>query len=121
MQLRLYPIIETEKLAREAFFSPTIPPSLLKRNFSRLQDESYLAFLDMLVFRLPRPDRVSTPVVVLGAENDALFRPKELRATAAAYAGQVKIFPGMAHDMMLEQDWETVADYILKWLAARGL
>lgn len=121
MQLRLYPVIETEKLAREALFSPTVHPSSLKQHFSRLQDESYLAFLDMVVFRLPRPNRVSTPVLVLGAENDALFRPKELQATAAAYGGQVKIFPEMAHDMMLEQDWQTVADYILKWLETRGL
>jgi pimeloyl-ACP methyl ester carboxylesterase len=120
-QLRLYPLIETEELAREAFFSPTIPPSLLKRHFSRLQDESYLAFLDMVVFRLPRPKRVSTPLLVLGAENDAIFRPKELEATATAYAAQVKIFPEMAHDMMLEPGWQAVADYMLTWLEARGL
>jgi hypothetical protein len=57
----------------------------------------------------------------IGAENDAIFRPKELQATATAYAGQAVIFPEMAHDMMLEQDWRKVADYMLMWLEKQGL
>jgi alpha-beta hydrolase superfamily lysophospholipase len=75
----------------------------------------------MVVFRLPRPKRVSTQLLVLGAENAAIFRPQELQATATAYAGQAKIFPGMAHDMMLEPDWQAVADYMVTWLETRGL
>ncbi|HMQ31671.1 MAG TPA: alpha/beta fold hydrolase [Chloroflexaceae bacterium] len=121
LQLRLYPLIETEELAREAFFSADLDPALVRKYFQRLQDESYLAFLDMVAFSLPRPGRVQAPVLVLGGEHDAVFRPAEMRATAAAYGGDAVIFPGMAHDMMLERGWQHVADHCLGWLAAQGL
>lgn len=121
LQLRLYPLIETEELARAAFFSPDMDAALVRRYFHRLQDESYFAFLDLLLFSLPKPERVQTPMLVLGAEDDAIFRPDEMRATAKAYNGQVAIFPSMAHDMMLEREWQGVADYSLRWLEAQGL
>ncbi len=37
------------------------------------------------------------------------------------YQTQAEIFPAMAHDMMLETEWQTVADHILAWLNERAL
>ena len=116
LTLGLYPIIGTPGLAREAFFSADIPPEKLDGYFARLQDESYLAFLDMLVFNLPRPERVKTPLLVLGAADDTIFHPDEIEATARAYDTRAEIFPDMAHDVMLEAGWQAVADRILGWL-----
>lgn len=118
LQVRLYPLIETEALARAAFFEPDMKADLLRKYFARLQDESYMAFLDMLAFRLPKPQRIKTPILVLGAENDALFRPNEMQRTAQAYGGEATIFPKMAHDMMLSQQWQRVADACIQWLQA---
>jgi len=117
----LYPIIGKPKLAREAFFSVDIPPDALNRYFSLMQDESYLAFLDMMLFSLPNPEKVSTELLILGAEKDAIFYPDEIKATAAAYGKEPEIFKGMAHDMMLELRWEAVADRIIGWLNAKGI
>ena len=88
---------------------------------AQLQDESYLAFLDMLVFDLPRPARVSTPLLVLGGGADTVFHPSEIEATARAYGTQATLFPDMAHDMMLEPGWRNVAQAIRKWLSERRL
>lgn len=121
LQLRLYPMIESEELARDAFFSPDIDPARLKRYFARLQDESYTAFLDMMAFRLPRPKRVQTPVLVLGAEDDAIFTPAEMRRTAQAYGSETIIYPKMAHDMMLADRWQEVADASIQWLHKQSL
>jgi hypothetical protein len=44
-----------------------------------------------------------------------------VQATARAYGAEAHVFPAMAHDMMLEPGWQTVADRILAWLAERGL
>ena len=44
------------------------------------------------------------------------FTPAELRMTARAYHTQAKLYPGMAHDMMLEKDWQQVADRVIEWL-----
>ncbi len=87
----------------------------------RLQDESFLGFLDMLALNLPRPQRVKTPMLVLGAANDTIFHPNEIEATARAYNTPATIFPNMAHDMMLEAGWQAVADKIIAWLGERGI
>ncbi len=121
LTLSLYPIIGTPDLTREAFFSADISPEKLNEYFARLQDESYLAFLDMLAFNLPKPKRVETPLLVLGAANDVMFHPGEIEATGRAYHTRAEIFPNMAHDMMLEAGWQAAADRILGWLEEQNL
>jgi pimeloyl-ACP methyl ester carboxylesterase len=120
LKLSLYPLVETADLARHHFFSPDMPAEQVQNYFTRLGDESYRAFLDMLLLNLPRPSRVKTPMLVLGAEKDTIFPMKEVIATARAYNTEAHFFP-MAHDMMLEAGWEQVAEKILGWLEARGI
>lgn len=117
----LYPIIGAPSLTREAFFSMDMPTEELNRYFARMQDESYPAFMDMLIFNLPRPKKVAVPLLVLGAANDTIFHPDEVEATARAYHTRAEIFPSMAHDMMLEAGWQYAADRILSWLTEQNL
>ena len=117
----LYHLTATPELCREAFFSKTMPEDKVKGYFARTTDESYLGFLDMMVFALPHPKRVKTPALVLGAADDTIFHVDEVQATARAYNTAAEIFPNMAHDMMLEAGWQKVADRILAWLNERGL
>lgn len=119
--LKLYPIVGTPALTRESFFPARMSDAQVQQYFTLIQNESYRAFLDMMVFSLPRPKRVKTPMLVLGAERDNIFTPKEVRATARAYNTEATIFPAMAHDMMLGDDWQDVADHMLRWLAERGV
>lgn len=100
---------------RELFFTPDTPRSIVDRCVPRLQDESYLAFLNML-FMLPRPNHIWAPVLVFGAERDAIFTTDEVRRTALAYRTDAEIFTGMGHDMMLEEGWSLVADRIDAWV-----
>ena len=119
--LSLYPIIGKPRLTREAFFSDDLSEEAVQRYFSRMQDESYRAYLDIMVFNLPRPKEVDAPILVLGAANDRIITPGEIKATALAYNTQGEIFPDMAHDMMLEAGWQAVADRILGWLSEKRL
>jgi pimeloyl-ACP methyl ester carboxylesterase len=111
-----YPIISTPVLAREAFFSQGMSDENVHRFFNRFQDESYLAFLDMMILDLPKPKRISSPLLVLGAANDTMIEKREIEATARAYNTNAIIFPDMGHDMMLEHGWQKVADSILEWM-----
>ncbi len=120
LKLSLYPLVETAELARHQFFSESMPQEQVNRYFQKLGDESYRAFLDMLLFNLPKPRRVNTPVLVLGARDDTIFTLDEVKATARAYNTQPHFFP-MAHDMMLEAGWEQVAEKMLAWLDERGI
>lgn len=115
---RLYPIIGSPKLSRDAFFRATMPDDQLQTYFQQLQDESYLAFMDMLALNLPHPKRVQQrhPMPVLGGSADRIFPPREVQQTARASGTTATIFPNLPHDMMLDQDWQTVADHIRAWL-----
>jgi alpha-beta hydrolase superfamily lysophospholipase len=108
-------------LHEKHFFSENISSEKLDNYFRQMQDESYLAFLDMMVFNLPSPNKVNTDLLILGAQNDAIFYPAEIEATAAAYNRDCAIFPDMAHDMMLEDKWQDVADTILNWLEKKNI
>lgn len=121
LTLSLFPLVATPQLAREAFFSAGLAEEQAQIYAKRLQDESYLGFLDMLVFNLPKPEKVKTPLLILGAAKDTIFSPAEVQATGRAYSTQAEIFTGMAHDMMLEPGWQAVADRILAWLKEREL
>lgn len=119
--LRLWPIVATPALARDAFFPSDMPEAQSDRYWSRLQDESYLAYLDMVAFRTPRPGRVSTPMLVVGGEADRIFSPGEMRRTATAYGGDLVMIPDAAHDLMLDTRWQHAADAMLEWLQDRGI
>lgn len=121
LTLNVYRMVGTSELAREAFFSADMPDTKVKAYFARVQSESYRMALDTLAFALPKPARVKAPMLVLGAARDTIFSPREVEATARAYHAQVEFFPNMAHDMMLEADWQSVADRILSWLAEHAL
>lgn len=121
LAMSMYPVVRTPQLAREAFFSAGMSEEKVSGYYSRLQDESYRAYLDMMGLSLPRPKRVKTPLLVLGAADDGIILPREVEATARAYDTRAEVFPNMAHDMMLEDGWRTVAERILGWLNKQGL
>ncbi len=118
--LTLYPLVETAALVREAFFSAGLSDEAVAHFADRMQDESYLGFLDMVAFARPRPKRVKTPLLVLGGAEDRIFLPKEVAATASAYGIEPVMFAGMAHDLMLEPGWQAVADRMIEWIRGLG-
>ena len=77
-----------------------------------------MAFLDMVALDLPKPGKVKTPLLVLGAARDNMIRPREIEATARAYNTKAEIIPDVAHNSMLEIRWQSVAERILAWLNA---
>lgn len=110
--------VGTPALARESFFSARVPESDVVRYAALLNGESQRIALDTM-WMLPRPNRVTTPLLVLGAELDRCILPKEVHATASAYRTEAEIFPNIGHDMMLEPEWEAVAERIHTWLETR--
>jgi pimeloyl-ACP methyl ester carboxylesterase len=114
-------LTEPERV-RGMFFSAQTPQSAVAHCAERLHKERVGKYaLDMVFLNLPKPHRVSTPLLVLGAECDRSVTPREVHATARAYRTQAEIFPNMGHDMMLEPGWAEVAQRIHTWFCVRGL
>ncbi len=121
MTFSLLPVIAAPELAREAFFSKDVPDDQLVFYWKQMQDESYRALLDMVALDLPKPHKVKTRLLVLGAERDNMLSASEIGATARAYGAPCDIIPGVAHNSMLELQWQRVADRILEWLSKNEL
>lgn len=117
--LSLYPLISSPALTKELLFSHEMPMEQVEIFWRQMQDESYRCFAEMLGLGLPKPAQVNTPLLILGGGADTLISPDQVKATARAYGTQAVILPNIAHDMMLEPGWQTVADAIVSWIKTR--
>lgn len=119
LTMSLLPMIATPELVGEAFFSNDLPQEQLLEYWKQTQDDSFMAFLDMVFLNLPKPDKVKTPLLILGAARDNMIGLREVEATARAYNTRAEIIPNVAHNSMLEAGWQSVAERILNWLNKR--
>ncbi len=108
---------------KELFFSENFADEELARYYEivRVQEESMMAYLDMMFMNLPQPEKVNTPILVLGTLDDNLISVSEVKETAKAFNTEAMFFSGIGHAMMLDNDWQKVADKILGWLIENDL
>ena len=116
LTLSLWPLVATPSLAREAFFSDDLADEQLLEYWKQMQDDSFMAFVDMVALDLPQPAKIKTPLLVLGVSRDNMIKPSEIEATARAYGTQFEIIADAAHNSMLDPAWQAVAERILVWL-----
>ncbi|MGH8714749.1 MAG: alpha/beta hydrolase [Casimicrobiaceae bacterium] len=103
---------------RPMYFSASVAPEILAEAVAHLAPESPRALMD-LTLRLHGGAPVAPArLFVLGARDDRISTPADVRATASLYGVAPVIVPGLAHMLMLERDWETVARPLLAWLEA---
>jgi pimeloyl-ACP methyl ester carboxylesterase len=106
------PLLTSTERIKELFFTNKISEKQLETAFQNVQDESYLAYLDMLVLDLPKPRKIKTPMLVIGGGNDFIFGKKDVLATAKAYNTEGVIFENEAHNLFMENNWRDVAKVI---------
>jgi pimeloyl-ACP methyl ester carboxylesterase len=114
-------LFNTPRMARAHLFTAHTPDDIVESCAARVEPESYrAAFVDQLT-KLPKPDCITTPILVLGGEDDGIISNRTVRATARAYRTEATLFPKVGHNMMVEPDWRDVAEHICEWLTARDL
>lgn len=106
-------------LARRWFFSTDFPEEQVARYAARLQPESDRALIECLFRRGVRPGQ-SVPMLVLAAQHDFVFSPRETAATARSYGAEWQLIPDLAHDVMLDTRWRIAADAVRLWLERHG-
>jgi pimeloyl-ACP methyl ester carboxylesterase len=106
------------KVLRPFYFSENVDRAILAEATRHLAGESPRALFDLaLRLHWALPHGSSSPVMVMGAHDDRIAIPEDVRATAAHHRVAATILPGMGHMLMLEPEWETAAQAIAKWLA----
>lgn len=108
-------IYGTPELVKKNLFSADADDEEIARYAKRLGNESFRAATEM-IYNLPRPKLTKMPLLVLGGENDVVVPPPEIRKTARAFNADCEIFQETAHDLMLERNWQIVADFMIDWL-----
>jgi pimeloyl-ACP methyl ester carboxylesterase len=84
------------------------------RHTSRTGPESLVATHQLV---LPRgAETPQCPTLVLGGGDDRLVSPHSVVRTARACGTQARLFRGLGHNLMLEDDWEAPLDVLLEWL-----
>ena len=121
LTMNMKPIVETPHKFRELVFSEDVPEELLSSCYARLSQDSYRAYLEMLVPEIGKQEPAGVPMLVLGAGKDTIMSQEEVRKTGTRYGVEAEIFPDMPHGMMLEHGCLKVADRIISWLDSHGM
>ncbi len=108
----------TPELAKKFLFSKDTDIEKIARYVKKFGKESYWANLESM-FNLPKPEEISTQMLVLGADEDALVSKRAIEKTARVYNADLKFFPQTGHDLPLEDNWQEVADHMIEWLGVK--
>ncbi|BCY06535.1 alpha/beta hydrolase [Actinoplanes sp. L3-i22] len=101
------------RISARQLFNSGLPAEQTAEYLSRLDPKPRAELLRRAVPPRPVGD---PPVLVVGSPDDRVVARKALDRAAAAYAGAPLMFPGMGHDLMLEESWAEPIDAILDWL-----
>jgi pimeloyl-ACP methyl ester carboxylesterase len=104
------------RLSRRQLFSAALPEADAEAFREQLRAPGARAQWQLVTHGpLPRPVG-SPPILVVGSPDDRVVPRSSLDRTAARYGGAPLLFPGMGHDLMLDQGWPEPIDAILDWL-----
>jgi pimeloyl-ACP methyl ester carboxylesterase len=101
------------RLRRKQLFSAALPAEDAEAYLSRIACRPRRELVTHGA--LPRPVG-HPPALVVGSPDDRVVPRKSLDRAAARYGGAPLLFPGMGHDLMLDNGWAEPVDAILDWL-----
>lgn len=111
------PIMRDRQRLKTVMFSENFPDRQMDDVVTRLQDESFLAFLQMSCLKLPAKINPPIPLMIIGGDRDYLISEKDTRKMAASYHVTPVMIKGGSHCLMLESGWELVAEKINEFLS----
>lgn len=95
-----------------------LDPAAARAQTARTGAESPLVQYQLLLHPPPALPHPPVPMLVLGTPDDRLVPIGDVRRTARRYHAHLEEFPGMGHDLMLDQGWERPFDVMRRWLDA---
>jgi pimeloyl-ACP methyl ester carboxylesterase len=116
IELSWLPVMKNTKRLQRVMFRADFPSQRMIEILNSLQDESFLAFLEMVFLKLPSIKQMPVPVMIIGAEKDYLISVNDTKRMSKHYGLEAKIINGASHCLMLETGWEEVADSIKKFV-----
>ena len=117
--LSMYPLVKSFKLYKEIFYYSESDEKLLHEYHSQTQNESFRAIFSML-YTPVKYKKITTPVLIVGGDHDQIFKMKHLEKLSSKLPkGEVTFFENTGHNLMVEKDWQKVANTIINWIQKR--
>ena len=114
--LNLIHVINDPRRYRYLLCSAAIDDKAIEEYVTKINSESYLAYMDMLGFDLVNTKSIDTPLMITGGGQDHSVTVNLLKRTCARYGLTPVIFKSMGHNMMFEPDAKKVVAAIDKWI-----
>jgi len=102
---------------RPEYLFTGLPQEPAQQYADRCGSESALAQYQLLFHRPSPPARGNPPMLVLASPQDRLIPLSAIRATAWRYRAQLQQFPGLGHNLMLDDGWQLPLNAMLTWLS----
>lgn len=105
------PVFRKHTRTKHLMFSSSNKIEALAPIINRMQDESFLAYLDMLLLNRPATRKIDIPLLFIAAANDFLIHPAAIERNAQQLRGNFLVLDG-AHNINLEAGWENTSQQI---------
>lgn len=105
------PVFNSKAKAKKLMFAPSVSDALIDEVVPRMQDESFRAYLDMMLLHLPKRKASSIPLLMIGGEEDFLIHKQSLKKNAQQLGAELVMMKG-GHNINIEDGWEMVAENI---------
>lgn len=109
-------IVNYPQKYRHVLGSKNLEEANIEDYLKKINTESLLAFVDMLGLNSINVKKIDTPLYIIGADKDNSLSVRELKKTAVMHNTDYKVFNNMGHLMMLEPNYQIVANEIDKWI-----
>lgn len=120
LTLSLGAMVEDRARALRYFVEDDADATIRKNLIDNLGDESYRAFLDMLVLNLPRRPPEGLPGLVVSGADDVLMSVAGQRRLARRWNAAHHILPDTPHNIMMSKKRDQAAAIILDWIKGLG-
>jgi pimeloyl-ACP methyl ester carboxylesterase len=105
------PVFRNHARTKKLMFSHISKTESIAPIINQMQDESFLAYLDMLLLNRPTIKKLSTPSLFIAAAQDFLINPTAIERNAQELDAEFLLVDG-AHNINLEDGWKNVAHQI---------
>jgi alpha-beta hydrolase superfamily lysophospholipase len=101
--------VNTIQKVRNIFFNPDTPVNIVNATASKVQGESFFAYLGMLNKWLIKPKKITTPLLIVSAGKDWFFPPDEQAELVKTYKAPQNMYPDAPHNLFAIEGWQKVA------------
>lgn len=106
------------KHSKELYYQDTASDRIVSYQ-SLMRAESYKALIQMMFQPVKQPKPKTVPMLCLGAAEDTVITPAEVKKTAAFHEADIAILKSFGHNLMLDEKHAAVSEQMLKWFDFR--